>query len=65
MTVKELMAKLSSCNENAKLQIIQEETLECTPEYWDDKENKVTGKASELYSEDLYSHQFFLLAIEE
>jgi len=64
MTVKELIAKLSNCTQDARLKIIQEEDLECTPEYWDDKERKVIGKATELYSEDLYSHEFYLLAIE-
>ena len=63
MTVKELMTKLSNCNDEAKLRIIQEEELECMPEYWDGEEQKVSGKAIELYSEDLYSHQTYLLAI--
>ncbi len=64
MTVEELMAKLSSCNPKAELQIIQEEELECMPSLWDDEERKVSGKATELYSEDLYSHETYLLAVE-
>jgi len=64
MIVEELMAKLSKCNKKAKLMIIQEEELECMPEYWDDKKQKVAGKATKLYSEDLYSHQTYLLAID-
>lgn len=62
MTVKELITILATCNEEAKLKIIQEEELECT-EYWDEEKQKVTGKAIELYSEDLYSHEVYLLAI--
>ena len=65
MIVEELMMKLSKCNSKAKLRIIQEEELECMPEYWDDEEQKVIGKATELYSEDLYSHEFYLLVIEK
>lgn len=63
MTVQEMIEKLSSCDKNAKLAIIQEEELECMPEYWDDEGRKVTGKATELYSEDLHSHEYYLLAI--
>ena len=65
MIVEELMTKLSSCNPKAQLQIIQEEELECMPEFWDDDERKVSGKATELYSEDLHSHEMYLLAIDE
>lgn len=63
MIVKELMAKLLSCNGEAELRIIQEEELECMPEFWNDEERKVNGKATELYSEDLHSHEIYLLAI--
>lgn len=68
MTVKELIEKLSSCNPNARLKIIQEEELECMPEWWDDKIGacgSVSGSATEIYSEDLHSHQMYLLAIEK
>ncbi len=64
MTVEELMAKLASCNPKSKLRIIQEEELECMPELWDDEEQKVGGKATELYCEDLHSHGMYLLAID-
>ena len=64
MIVKELTEKLSSCNDEATLMIIQEEELECMPEYWADEERKVIGNATKLYSEDLHSHEFCLLAIE-
>ncbi len=64
MTVEELMTKLASCNGKAKLRIIQEEELECFPEFWDDEEQKVAGKATELYCEDLHSHGMYLLAID-
>lgn len=65
MTVKELMVKLASCNGKSELMIIQKEELECMPEWWDDKEQKVAGKAIELYSYDLHSHEMYLLAIDE
>lgn len=65
MTVKELIEKLSGCNPTAKLRIIAEEELECMPELWDDEEQKVSGKATELYSEDLHSHETYLLAIDD
>lgn len=65
MTVKELAAKLQNCNEDAKIQIIQEEELECMPELWNSEEQKVGGTsgAIELFSEDLHSHEMFLLAV--
>lgn len=65
MTVEELMTKLSSCNGKANLMIIQEEELECMPELWDDEKQKVSGKATELYCEDLHSHGMYLLAVDE
>ena len=65
MTVKELITKLSSCNGEAKLMIIQEEELECMSEWWDEEAGKVTGRAIELYSEDLHSHEMYLLAIDK
>lgn len=67
MKVSELMTKLSNCNQDAKLRIIQEEELECMPEWWSDEIGEcggVTGKATEVYSEDLHSHQMYLLAID-
>ena len=64
MTVEELMVKLASCNGKSKLTIIQEEELECMPEWWDDEKRKVAGNATELYSEDLHSHEMYLLAID-
>ena len=64
MKVKEIIKILQKCSPEAELRIIQEEELECTPEWWDDKNNKVSGVAKEIYSEDLHSHQMYLLAIE-
>ncbi len=64
MTVKELMEISSECSPDAKLRIIQEEELECMPEFWDDEKQEVSGKATKLYSEDLHSHEMYLLAIE-
>lgn len=64
MTVGELEEKLSKCNKESKLRIIQEEELECMPELWDDEKCEVSGKATKLYEEDLHSHGFYLLAIE-
>jgi hypothetical protein len=63
MKVKELIKRLQECDQNAKIEIIQEETLECLPDIWDDNTREVTGKATNLYEEDLYSHEFYLLAI--
>lgn len=62
MKVSELIEKLQKCNNEDKIVIIQEETLECFPDYWDDKNYKVRGDVTELFSVDLYSHQFYLLA---
>ena len=64
MTVEEAIEKLKTCNPKAKLKIIQEEELECMPEWWDDDKYEVIGNATEIYSEDLYSHQTYLLVIE-
>ena len=63
MQVKDLILKLADCDENAEIQIIQEETLECLDEIWDSKKNTVNKKAGDLYSQDCYSHQWYLLAI--
>ncbi len=65
MKVKELIAKLQNCKEDAEIQIIQEEELECMPELWNNEDHKVGGTsgAIELYSEDLHSHEMFLLAV--
>lgn len=68
MRVKELIEKLQKCNPDAMLKIIQGEELECMPEWWDDKigdYGSVSGLATEIYSEDLHSHQMYLLAIEK
>ncbi len=65
MNAKELKEKLSSCNDEAEIRIIQEEELECMPEYWDDEKHKVAGKATELFCEDLYSHEMYLLAVDD
>ena len=65
VTVKDLMENLSKCNPDAKLQIIQEEELECMPELWDDEEQRVGGIANELYCEDLHSHGMYLLAVDK
>ncbi len=63
MTVKEIITILVECNPEAKLTIIQEEELECMPEWWDEDKGKVGRKATEVYSHDLHSHQVYLLAI--
>ena len=66
MTIQELIEKLSSySNKEAKLQLIQEEDLECMPELWDDEKHKPSGKATEIYCEDVHSHNWYLLAIEK
>ncbi len=65
MTVEEAIKKLQMCNPKAKLKLIQEEQLECEEEWWDDEEYKVKEPATEIYSEDLYSHQMYLLAIDK
>ena len=64
MTVEEAIEKLKKCNPKAKLKIIQEELLECMDEWWDDDECKVKEPATKIFSEDLYSHETYLLAIE-
>lgn len=64
MTIKELLEKVQKINPGAKLKLIQEEELECMPELWDDKKG-VSGFAVEIYSEDVHSHQMYLLAIED
>ena len=66
MKVKDLIEKLQKCDPDDQLKIIQEEELECMPEWWDDNIGEyggVTDKVTELFSEDLYSHQTYLLAI--
>ena len=65
MTVKELVKNLQKCNPDSRIKIIQEEILECEEDWWDDEAGKVSGTATELYTEDLYSHGFYLLAIEK
>ena len=64
MTVKEAMENLSECSPDARLHIVQEEELECMPQYWDDEKQEVAGKAREIFSEDVHSHQMYLLAID-
>ena len=66
MNVKGLIKLLQAySNPDAKIRLIQGEELECMPEWWDEVENMPGGKASELYSEDVHSHQWYLLAIED
>lgn len=68
MKVKDLIKKLQNCNPNDSIKIIQELELECMPEWWDDKKGEyggVAGSATEIYSEDVHSHTFYLLAIGE
>ncbi len=68
MKVKDLIEELKKCNPDAEIKIIQEEELECMPEWWDDSKGRygdVRGPATKLYSEDLYSHETYLLAIED
>ena len=63
MTVNEMIIRLQKCNPEATITIIQEETLECMPEWWDEEKQKVGGRAIEVFSEDLYSHRVYLLAV--
>lgn len=66
MKVKDAIKILQKCNPNANLKLIQEEELECIPEWWDDNAGEygeVIGKATKIFSEDLYSHQTYLLVI--
>lgn len=63
MTVKELIEILNHVHPDSDIQIIQEEELECMPELWDDTNNKVSNNVTKLYSEDLHSHEMYLLAI--
>lgn len=63
MKVKDLINNLQKCNPNDKIRIIQGEELECMSEWWDDNNYTPGGKATELFSEDLHSHQMYLLAI--
>jgi hypothetical protein len=68
MQVKDLIKKLQECNPDDSIIIIQEEELECMSEWWDDEKGEyggVSGAATEIYSEDLHSHQFYLLGISE
>lgn len=64
MTVKVLIEELQKCNPDARIQIIGEESLECEPDLWDDEKQRPAGLAREIYTEDLYSHQYYLLAVE-
>ncbi len=66
--VKDLIKKLQRLNPDAKLKLIQEEELECMPEWWDDTKGKygrLSGAATEIYSDDIHSHRWYLLAIED
>ena len=65
MTVKEAITKLQKQNSSDKLKIIQEEELECMPEWWDEEKREPSGEATEIFSEDLHSHQVYLLTISE
>ena len=68
MQVKDLIKKLQECNPDDRIKIIQEEELECMPEWWDDDKGEyggVSGTATEIYSEDVHSHQWYLLGINE
>lgn len=69
MQVKDMIVILQEqCNPDDDIRIIGELELECMPEWWDDEKGDyggVTGNATEIYSEDLHSHQFYLLAISE
>ena len=64
MKIKDIIRILQLCDMNAKLRLIQEEELECMPEWWDEENSKVSGSATEIYSEDLHSHRMYLLAID-
>ena len=67
MKVAELISVLHLCNPETELRIIQQEELECFPEWWDDNKGEYGGvisPATELYSEDVHSHRMYLLAIE-
>lgn len=64
MTVEQCIERLQKCSPDARLKIVGELTLECMPQWWDEENQKVAGKATELYSEDLFSHTYYLLAVE-
>lgn len=66
MKVKDLIKRLQKCSPEAEIELIQEESLECEEEWWDDKKGDyggVTDKVTEIHCWDLYSHRFYLLAI--
>lgn len=62
MKVKELIKKLQKCDPEESIIIIGQESLECIDGYWDDKNFKVRGEATGLFSVDEYSHEIHLLA---
>ena len=64
MNVRKLKKILQKLNPDDELKMIQEEELECMSEWWDDEKNEVSGNATKIYSEDLYSHETYLLAID-
>ena len=63
MLVKDLVFALHKCNPYDTIKLIQEEELECMPEWWDDGLGVVSDNVTVLCSEDLYSHEMYLLAI--
>ena len=62
-TVAELIRAAYKCAPSAKVRIIQEEELECMDDLWDADSGAVKPPVIKLHSEDLHSHEFFLLAI--
>ena len=61
MIVKEMIDKLKECDPNSKVELIQEEELECEPDLWDDEKGKMMDSAVITINEwDLHSHGFYL-----
>lgn len=69
MKVKELIKKLQECDLEGEMKIAQGEELECCPEWWDGTLNDgcgdVAGEATKMYSEDIHSHEMYLLVIKD
>ncbi|KKN01592.1 hypothetical protein LCGC14_1126270 [marine sediment metagenome] len=65
MRVSELIIILKRCAPDARILIMQEEELECMPEFWDDETRSLNEKATKLYSEDLHSHEVYLFAVKD
>ena len=68
MQVKDLIKELQKCDPEDRIKLIQGEQLECEPDWWDKEKGdygEVSGLATELYHEDLFSHDTYLLVIKD